>query len=98
MGTYLSYVWRSIMERKNLLEKGTRWRVGNGERINIWNHKWLPDQNGFKTWSMPKIMETNAIVASLIHTNTGEWKSKLVKNVFIPHGAEMILNIPLSKR
>jgi hypothetical protein len=33
----LSYTWRSIMKGVQVLKDGVIWRVGNGEKINIWN-------------------------------------------------------------
>lgn len=41
----LSYVWRSILETKELLETCSRVRVGSGESINIWNDSWIPYVN-----------------------------------------------------
>lgn len=32
----VSYVWRSILEGRNVLVEGLRWRVGNGQRIKVW--------------------------------------------------------------
>lgn len=33
-----SFVWRSIWGAKSLLLDGLKWRVGCGERINVWEH------------------------------------------------------------
>ena len=35
MGGHPSYGWRSIMAVQNLIKKGVRWQVGDGEKINI---------------------------------------------------------------
>ncbi|KAL5576375.1 hypothetical protein UlMin_018074 [Ulmus minor] len=37
-----SYIWKSILWGRNLVEKGLRWRVGNGSFISVYNSKWLP--------------------------------------------------------
>jgi hypothetical protein len=37
-----SYAWKSILGARNLLEKGTIWRVGSGNNISIWGSRWLP--------------------------------------------------------
>lgn len=39
-----SHTWRSIREGSEVLEKGTRWRLGNGRRILFWKHSWLEDR------------------------------------------------------
>jgi hypothetical protein len=37
-----SYIWRSIMHGKKLLDKGILWRVGDGKYINILRDRWIP--------------------------------------------------------
>ena len=36
-----SYAWKSILKGRDVLLRGTRWRVGSGEKINIWQHNWF---------------------------------------------------------
>ena len=31
-----SYAWKSILRGRDIIQRGARWRVGNGENINIW--------------------------------------------------------------
>lgn len=38
-----SYVWRSVLASKDLIRKGTRWRVGDGMSIRILDQPWLPN-------------------------------------------------------
>jgi hypothetical protein len=38
----ISYSWRSILNGVAALKKWLVWRVGNGERINIWLDPWIP--------------------------------------------------------
>ncbi|KAL8112670.1 hypothetical protein AgCh_020110 [Apium graveolens] len=40
-----SFIWRSIFEAKQLIEAGSRVKVGNGELINIWLDPWVPASN-----------------------------------------------------
>ena len=37
-----SYVW-SILQAHDVINKGAIWRVGNGELIDVWKHRWLPN-------------------------------------------------------
>lgn len=37
------FVWRSVMEARNLIKQGIACRVGNGESINMLDDPWLPD-------------------------------------------------------
>lgn len=34
-----------------IITKGTRWRVGDGLKIRIWGHSWLPRASFFKVLS-----------------------------------------------
>jgi hypothetical protein len=33
----LSYTWKSILHGRELLKEGVVWRVGNGEKIDVWD-------------------------------------------------------------
>lgn len=35
LGRHLSYAWRSIMSAQEVVSKGLRWQVGNGESISF---------------------------------------------------------------
>lgn len=34
-------MWKSILDSKGVLERGTRWRIGNGRSVSVWNDRWL---------------------------------------------------------
>lgn len=37
-----SYAWQSILQGRDVIQRGSRWRVGDGREIKIWQHHWLP--------------------------------------------------------
>ena len=37
-----SYAWKSILRGRDIIQRRALWRIGNGERINIWQQRWLP--------------------------------------------------------
>lgn len=37
----ISYIWRSILEARELLKQGLRWRLGTGEKVLVWRDAWL---------------------------------------------------------
>ena len=37
-----SYAWRSIVKGREVIRRGAKWRVGNGESIKLWGDSWLP--------------------------------------------------------
>ena len=36
-----SYAWKSILHGRDVLHRGTCWRIGNGHLVKIWQHSWL---------------------------------------------------------
>ena len=48
IGSNPSYTWQSIHNSLEVIKSGTRWRMGNGRQIHIWEDKWLPTPSSFK--------------------------------------------------
>ena len=40
-----SYAWKSSLKGRNVLMEDLRWRVGDGESINVWEDSWLPSES-----------------------------------------------------
>ena len=96
LGSNLSYAWRSIYNRLEVIRKGTRWRVGNGKTIHIWEDKWLPNPITYRVCSPQRDIDDFPMVLSLINEDTKRWKANRVRALFYPFEAETILKIPLS--
>ena len=86
------------MAAKDLIVRGSRWVIGNGERVHIWEDRWIPSLDSFKVVS-PRGLSTNVmLVSSLINRETRYWDVNLVRNTFLPHKVEIVLGIPISLR
>ena len=48
VGRRPSYAWRSIMAAREVLERGSKWSIGNGEQVSIWKDRWIPFPSSFK--------------------------------------------------
>ena len=43
LGSNPSFVWRSLLAVRDLVREGSTWQIGDGSRIRITTHKWLPN-------------------------------------------------------
>ena len=90
----MSYTWRSILKGLDLLKKGIIWRVGNGEKIKIWEDPWLP--RGFTRRPItPRRGILLSRVADLLHPATGQWDKELIEELFWPEDVPEILALPV---
>ena len=76
---------------------GSRWVIGNGRRVHIWNDKWIPMANMYKVIS-PKVQisRRGGMVSCLLDEESKGWNVDLIRTTFLPHEAEVILGIPIS--
>ncbi|GAA0151152.1 hypothetical protein LIER_09934 [Lithospermum erythrorhizon] len=93
LGANPSFGWWSLLEGKKILNKGHRWRVGDGKEIDIWKGPWIPQITNFN----PRGGEVEGLhkVSQLIHE--GQWNANLVRRLFDEEDTSRILAIPLSK-
>jgi hypothetical protein len=42
LGSNPSFIWRSILATRYIIQQGVQWKVGNGQSIDIWNNDWGP--------------------------------------------------------
>jgi hypothetical protein len=68
-----SYAWQSILKARDIILKGAVWRVGNGKSINIWNQRWLLEENHRKIISPPPAVLLNSTVSELMIPNSQQW-------------------------
>jgi hypothetical protein len=70
--------------------------IGDGNNINIWSDKWLPNQQGFRVWTLKPTITRYTLVKDLIDPNSNQWKTSEIEENFLPFEAEQILQIPLT--
>ena len=93
--TNRAYAWKSILKGRDVIKLGSRFRVGNGKTIKIWQHHWLPIKH--PTLVTSPIIESmeDATIDCLIDENTGKWDAATLEGVLIP--VEVELKIPLAR-
>ncbi|XP_075665426.1 uncharacterized protein LOC142635094 [Castanea sativa] len=93
-----SFVWRSIMVSREILERGSCWRVGDGLAIRVNRDKWIPNHPTNMVIHPPQEDEWEWSVVELINWTTRTWDRQLVETKFHSEDVEAILRIPLSRR
>ncbi|KAL5577529.1 hypothetical protein UlMin_019228 [Ulmus minor] len=87
-----SYTWKSILWGLNLVAQGTRWRVGNGESISIYQSRWVPIPWSFRI-SSPAVLPATLKVSDLLQEDES-WNDTLIRSSFLEFEADTILNLP----
>ncbi|KAL4278536.1 hypothetical protein GQ457_03G025960 [Hibiscus cannabinus] len=90
-----SYIWRSLWSARSLIEKGYGWRVGSGDRINIWDAPWIPGSGDGRV-RCSSINIHYSFVSDLIEDVDMIWKSDVLDTLFDEEQASRIRSIPLS--
>ena len=82
------------MQGVNTLKHGYIWRVGDGEKINIWMDAWIPNAPS-RMIITPRGNQLLSKVSDLIDPATGHWDVPLVEQTFWPIDVERVLALPL---
>ena len=77
-------------------KKGAVWRVGDGRKIDIWSHSWLPDVGQSKV-ILPRIGAGAEKVCDLFYPNSKIWDPGLIQHILYPWEAEKILKIHVNE-
>ena len=85
LGSRPSFVWRSIMHGRELLQQGLFRHTGNGISSNVWVEKWIID-----TIPRPPMYKANSVVnlalkvSDLLIEGTSVWNQPLLRQTFTP--------------
>lgn len=90
-----SYSWRSIQSAINIINKGSCWRVGNGESTMIWEDSWLPHQNGFKILTQGTGSPSVLKVRDLLEGSPTIWNKDQIDRTFLDFEGITVQQIPL---
>jgi hypothetical protein len=91
-----SYTWRSILFGRELLLKGIRWCVGNGESINVLMDNWIPGLPP-GTFKLVEELPMDTKVCFFLNTESNSWNVDKVYSFFTEEMAAVILQIPVSR-
>ena len=91
LGPNPSFVWRSLLEARDIIMEGSRWQVGDGRTIEVATHVWLPHTPIFL-----REPTLNMRVCELIDEDTRQWDRGKVLATFAQKTCEEILATPLN--
>jgi hypothetical protein len=95
MGNRHSFVWRSLLSSRDLLNDGLVWRIGDGSNVKIWQDRWLPTPITYSVQSPPRVIPPDSLVSAIIDQETHTWNIELINSIFMPDEAKVIASIPL---
>ncbi|CAI8584877.1 unnamed protein product [Vicia faba] len=95
LGYAPSYDWRSILSARDLIHKGARWRIGNGEKVRVNSDRWVPKEFDFWIRGILRNIDDETKVSD---TDLRKWKREHIFSSSEPEVAQKIVIISLSSR
>lgn len=95
LGYNPSFSWRNMWSARFILEKGTRWRIGDGRTVQIWKDAWLGREGSGKIISPSSLLAPYVTVSDLIDPDHKNWKLGLLGSIFQSMDVDRILQVPL---
>ena len=90
LGNNPLFVWRSLLETRNLIQAATMQEVGNGRSIKIDDHRWLPHPPQFRPDA-----DKDLRVCDLFNLDTRQWHGQLLSHTSLPTIVAAITHINL---
>ncbi|KAK2653573.1 hypothetical protein Ddye_013429 [Dipteronia dyeriana] len=87
-----SYFWHNLCWGRSLIDAGSRWRIGCGSGVSIYNDKWIPRPNSL--WVVSLIVRDDIVFVSQLKTESSDWNVPLIRHLFLEVDAFAILSIP----
>ncbi|KAH9754587.1 putative reverse transcriptase/RNA-dependent DNA polymerase [Citrus sinensis] len=94
-GSNPSFIWRSILWGRQVIQKGARWRIGNGSNILVYKENWIPRPDTFKPIS-PLTLPIDTTVGEVMD-DENNWDVAKLNQHFMQEDTEAILKIPLPR-
>ena len=90
LGCNPSYVWRNLLNARELIRVGSLWKIGDGCSVGIQTHKWLPH-----TLTFHDGIDLTLRMAEFINPQTKQWDRGKVNAWFQPPSRDEVLRIRL---
>ncbi|KAK4401145.1 hypothetical protein Sango_1220600 [Sesamum angolense] len=91
----MSFTWKSILDARSVVEKGLRWRIGDGKQVKVWYDPCIPRPHTFLPFTPTNLFLQDLQISDLIDDMMKGWNSDLIEFLFQPEDAKVIRSIPL---
>lgn len=91
-----SYAWKSILNRCHVIRRGTKWRIGAGSSVSIYQDNQLLGPRHGRIISPISELTSEFIVSVLINQESCCWREAEIDRLFLPTEASTIKAIPFS--
>ena len=86
--TTSSYIWKSIIQSKNLLKAGLKWIVGNGWHNKIWKDPWIHSKPARPTTRLGWETHPHLMVKDLINNISKTWEEQRINILLSQHDVQ----------
>ncbi|KAF8108218.1 hypothetical protein N665_0113s0008 [Sinapis alba] len=94
LGNRPSFAWRTILYGRDLLLKGLRHMISNGEFIYVWSTPWIADGDRMHISLMKKfLIDLNLRVKDLMLPNSHLWNMDKLNDLFYPQDIAIMIKI-----
>ncbi|KAL9293822.1 putative ribonuclease H domain, reverse transcriptase zinc-binding domain-containing protein [Arabidopsis thaliana] len=90
-GTRPSYSWQSILFGRDLLVKGLKKIIGNGEKTMVWIDNWLFEGHPRRPESIPVMVDITLKVSHLLDPASKNWNLNMLRDLFPWKDIQLIL-------
>ncbi|CAN1225361.1 Putative ribonuclease H protein At1g65750 [Linum grandiflorum] len=95
LGHRPSFVWRSLCESRCIIQRGYRWKIGDGTTTKVWTEPWLKSDTQLRITTPFNPQWPDLHVADLRHPFLAAWNSTLIDQIFTAMDSALIHAIPL---
>ena len=95
-GNKSSFIWKSLLEGRDLLKKGMRTLISNGQSTSIWGDPWLPTNPPRPPRRIEGVESDLRQVSELMSDRSSQWNMDLMGDIIVAEDLEIITKIRLS--
>ncbi|GAU37345.1 hypothetical protein TSUD_395260 [Trifolium subterraneum] len=95
-GRNTSYAWQSIHHGIWVINKGSCWKICDGQKVNLWEDNWIPQQNGYKLITPHNGHDNISKLRDIMVFEPSKgWNHTIIDQTVLPFEGELIKQIPL---